>query len=42
MESAWHRVNDFARDRGVSLRLAATTLAVENVTQAHLLRGLYP
>jgi glutamate dehydrogenase (NAD(P)+) len=42
MERAWHHVASYAEARGVSLRVAATTLAVETVTQAHRLRGIYP
>ncbi len=42
MTIAWHAVVDSAARRDVSLRLAATTLAVERVTEAHRLRGLYP
>ncbi|MET4099147.1 glutamate dehydrogenase (NAD(P)+) [Agrococcus sp. UYP10] len=42
MTRAWGDVLDEARRRGVSLRTAATCLAVERVAQAHKLRGLYP
>lgn len=42
METAWKRVESFASERSVTLRVAATTIAVETVTRAHLLRGLYP
>lgn len=42
MTDAWEQVHGYARRRGISLREAATTLAVERVAQAHLLRGLYP
>jgi glutamate dehydrogenase (NAD(P)+) len=42
MLSAWDNVQRYARDRGLTLRTAATTIAVERVAQAHRLRGLYP
>ena len=42
MTASWHRVHDFAHSRGLTLRQAATSLAVETVAQAHLRRGLYP
>jgi glutamate dehydrogenase (NAD(P)+) len=42
MSEAWSQVHAFAGRRGLSLREAATTLAVERVAQAHLRRGLYP
>ncbi|MGW4332296.1 Glu/Leu/Phe/Val family dehydrogenase [Rhodococcus koreensis] len=42
MERAWHRVLEYAATHRVSLRLAATVLAVDTVTTAHLTRGLYP
>jgi len=42
MDAAWNDVHDTARRRGLSLRTAATVLAVERVAQAHLQRGLYP
>lgn len=42
MITAWKDVSHYARDRDLSLRAAATTLAVERVTEAHRLRGLYP
>jgi glutamate dehydrogenase (NAD(P)+) len=42
MTAAWDAVLDVAAHRDVSLRVAATTLAVERVTLAHRLRGLYP
>jgi glutamate dehydrogenase (NAD(P)+) len=42
MEDAWLRVQAEARIRRVSLRLAATTLAVRTVAEAHRARGLYP
>jgi glutamate dehydrogenase (NAD(P)+) len=42
MRSAWDAVVSFAQKRNVSLRLAATALAVDRVTEAHRLRGLYP
>lgn len=42
MSAAWSQVHVFADVRGLSLRDAATTLAVERVAQAHLRRGLYP
>jgi glutamate dehydrogenase (NAD(P)+) len=42
MTRAWHEVLDYARTRDLSLRLAATCLAVERVYRAHEVRGLYP
>ncbi|MFI6369166.1 Glu/Leu/Phe/Val dehydrogenase [Nocardia sp. NPDC050630] len=42
MNAAWDRVVSDAEKRQVSLRLAATSLAVETVATAHLMRGLYP
>ncbi|MFT0762219.1 Glu/Leu/Phe/Val dehydrogenase [Actinomyces sp. F1_1611] len=42
MKLAWREVGKFARDKQLPLRTAATTMAVERVAQAHLLRGLYP
>ncbi|GAB3201548.1 Glu/Leu/Phe/Val dehydrogenase [Nocardioides hungaricus] len=42
MTDVWSRVGEFASGRGLSLRRAATSLAVERVAQAHLQRGLYP
>jgi glutamate dehydrogenase (NAD(P)+) len=42
MVKAWERVRDHARRRDIPLRLAATSMAVETVTTAHLARGLYP
>lgn len=42
MLSAWQHVLGYAETRGLSLRTAATALAVERVADAHRLRGLYP
>ena len=42
MIRAWDRVVAYADRRELSLRIAATCLAVETVTTAHKLRGLYP
>ncbi len=42
MKSAWDNVIDFSAKRDLSLRVSATCLALEKVTQAHRLRGLYP
>lgn len=42
MIAGWERVLAFAHDRSITLRTAATTLAVEVVASAHLARGLYP
>ncbi|GAA1807552.1 Glu/Leu/Phe/Val dehydrogenase [Agromyces neolithicus] len=42
MLSAWQCVLGYADARGLSLRTAATALAVERVAEAHKLRGLYP
>ncbi|GAA4962434.1 Glu/Leu/Phe/Val family dehydrogenase [Kineococcus glutinatus] len=40
--AAWRGVVDCAAQRGLTLRAAATALAVQRVTEAHRLRGLYP
>lgn len=42
MDVAWQRVCATSVQHGVSLRRAATLLAVDAVAQAHLARGLYP
>ena len=42
MQAAWDGVVAYAARRDISLRQAATTLAVETVANAHLARGLYP
>ncbi|WP_394554411.1 Glu/Leu/Phe/Val dehydrogenase [Agromyces sp. MMS24-JH15] len=42
MLNAWSHVLGYAEARGLSLRTAATALAVERVAEAHRLRGLYP
>jgi glutamate dehydrogenase (NAD(P)+) len=42
MLAGWERVRAFAVERDLTLRTAATTLAVEVVASAHLARGLYP
>jgi glutamate dehydrogenase (NAD(P)+) len=42
MHLAWDRVNDHARSRSLTLRTAATSLAVQTVAEAHRMRGLYP
>ncbi|WP_242676781.1 Glu/Leu/Phe/Val dehydrogenase [Rhodococcus sp. ABRD24] len=42
MYAAWNRVHMHARTRGLTLRTAATSLAVHTVAEAHKLRGLYP
>jgi glutamate dehydrogenase (NAD(P)+) len=42
MVRAWERVRDHAARHAIPLRLAATSMAVETVTTAHLARGLYP
>ena len=42
MDRAWNEVTDFSRDHGLSLRTAATTMAVKRVAEAHISRGLYP
>jgi len=42
MMAAWSAVEECARHRSISLRRAATVLAVDTVAQAHLQRGLYP
>ncbi|MDO4258752.1 MAG: Glu/Leu/Phe/Val dehydrogenase [Actinomycetaceae bacterium] len=42
MDGAWHAVTEFAEKQGLSLRTAATTMAVGRVAEAHSLRGLYP
>lgn len=42
MLAAWRQVVDYAAKRELTLRAAATILAVERVAEAHLIRGLYP
>ncbi|MBB5632290.1 glutamate dehydrogenase (NAD(P)+) [Cryobacterium mesophilum] len=42
MLGAWARVHDYAKARKLSLRGAATTLAVQRVVEAHVIRGVYP
>ena len=42
MDKAWNEVSDFSKDHGLSLRTAATTMAVKRVAEAHVARGLYP
>ena len=42
MVRAWERVRDHAARHDIPMRLAATSMAVETVTTAHLARGLYP
>jgi glutamate dehydrogenase (NAD(P)+) len=42
MRLAWARVAEHAGVHGVTLRAAATSLAVRTVAEAHRARGLYP
>lgn len=42
MLDSWSHVLGYAESTGLSLRTAATALAVERVAEAHRLRGLYP
>ena len=42
MTSAYREVSAYAKDRRLSMRSAATALAVQRVAEAHTLRGLYP
>jgi glutamate dehydrogenase (NAD(P)+) len=42
MQDAWIRVRDHAEEHSLTLRLAATSLAVKIVADAHQARGLYP
>jgi glutamate dehydrogenase (NAD(P)+) len=42
MLAAWASVNEHAHAHDLTLRAAATRLAVARVTEAHRLRGLYP
>lgn len=42
MTAAWNDVAAHAASRGLTLRAAATSLAVKRVAEAHTLRGLYP
>lgn len=42
MLGAWAKVHDYAQERKLSLRGAATTLAVQRVVEAHVIRGVYP
>ncbi|MDO5672522.1 MAG: Glu/Leu/Phe/Val dehydrogenase [Actinomycetaceae bacterium] len=42
MNSAWDDVDAYAEEKGLSLRTAATVMAVERVLAAHNMRGLFP
>ncbi|MGH7407140.1 MAG: Glu/Leu/Phe/Val family dehydrogenase [Candidatus Methylomirabilales bacterium] len=42
MAAAFRRVWDYAAEQKISMRLAAMSLAVKRVAEAHRLRGLYP
>lgn len=42
MRIAWDRVTEHAARHGLTLRAAATSLAVQTVAEAHRARGLYP
>lgn len=42
MVGAWESVNAYAAENDLSLRSAATVMAVDRVAAAHRLRGLYP
>ena len=42
MDKAWHDVSAYSSEHAMTLRQAATALAVRRVTDAHRLRGLYP
>jgi glutamate dehydrogenase (NAD(P)+) len=42
MQLAWQRVHERATSEGITLREAATCIAVERVAHAHHQRGLYP
>lgn len=42
MQRAWTNVIEYATKHDISLRAAATAMAVETVTTAHTMRGLYP
>jgi glutamate dehydrogenase (NAD(P)+) len=42
MTGAWEKVANHADESGLSLRQAATCIAVDSVVQAHLARGLFP
>lgn len=42
MMQAWNEVHDFAVERDISYRAAATCIAVQRVITSHQLRGLYP
>lgn len=42
MRAAWQNVLDYSTRNRLTLRTAATSLAVERVAEAHRLRGLYP
>ncbi|HEY8717130.1 MAG TPA: glutamate dehydrogenase, partial [Pengzhenrongella sp.] len=42
MHTAWIAVTEHARAHDLTLRAAATALAVQRVAEAHQVRGLYP
>ena len=42
MAAAFRRVWEYAAEQKISMRLAAMSLAVKRVAEAHRVRGLYP
>lgn len=42
MAAAWHNVISYSTKKSLSLRTAATCLAIERVIEAHRSRGMYP
>jgi glutamate dehydrogenase (NAD(P)+) len=42
MLSTWEQVRAHGDANGITLRAAATSLAVKKVAEAHRARGLYP
>jgi glutamate dehydrogenase/leucine dehydrogenase len=42
MHNGFRRASNYAKERAVSLRMAALVFGINQVAQAKILRGLYP
>jgi glutamate dehydrogenase (NAD(P)+) len=42
MHNTFRKVSNYAKEKGVSLRMAALMFGINQVAQAKILRGLYP
>ncbi|HEY4482240.1 MAG TPA: glutamate dehydrogenase, partial [Candidatus Brocadiaceae bacterium] len=42
MHNMFRKVSDYAKEKGVTLRMAALMLGINQVAQAKKIRGLYP